>query len=64
MIARLPPSVLPDRRLSRSSLTLASASDSLIDSIQVSPDPPVPGKNLTVTAKGLVVEPVTVSAYG
>ncbi|KAL7417656.1 ML domain-containing protein [Mrakia frigida] len=35
----------------------------LIDSIKVSPDPPVPGQNLTVTATGLVVDPITDGAY-
>lgn len=32
-----------------------------IEKIEVSPDPPVPGKNLTVTAKGLVKGAIEVS---
>lgn len=36
---------------------------SLIDSITISPDPPIPGQNLTVTVSGLVVKPITEGSY-
>lgn len=36
---------------------------SLVDDIQIFPDPPVPGKNLTVIASGLVVERIEVCRH-
>jgi len=33
---------------------------SILESIDISPDPPIPGQNLTVTVKGIVVSPITV----
>ncbi|KAL7413758.1 ML domain-containing protein [Mrakia frigida] len=35
----------------------------ILESIDISPDPPIPGQNLTVTVKGVVVSPITDGSY-
>ncbi|CDZ96745.1 vacuole protein [Phaffia rhodozyma] len=34
-----------------------------VESINISPDPPVPGKNLTVSVKGVVIDPINEGSY-